>query len=199
MHELEKLYRITYNSWEGFYVVHTSQGRVQFHKDEEGLPFINFEQSEHEAAMILIQNAHKQMTEGTTNVQTVRGNYEGYTKKEVLQAKAARRAQAMMRNPSESNCKGMVSRSMIKNHPITPVDITNARDMFGPDLPSMRGKTVRCTPVPVMADYVAVPQSLVERNKMITLVRDVFFVDGAAFLLTMSWNIRFVTAKHLPV
>ena len=23
MHELEKLYRITYNSWEGFYVVHT--------------------------------------------------------------------------------------------------------------------------------------------------------------------------------
>ncbi len=23
MHELEKLYRITHNSWEGFYVVHT--------------------------------------------------------------------------------------------------------------------------------------------------------------------------------
>ncbi len=25
MHKLEKLYRITYNSWEGFYVVHTPQ------------------------------------------------------------------------------------------------------------------------------------------------------------------------------
>jgi hypothetical protein len=26
MHELEKLYRITYDSWEGYYIVHTVQG-----------------------------------------------------------------------------------------------------------------------------------------------------------------------------
>jgi hypothetical protein len=32
MHELEKLYRITYDSWEGFYVVHTPRGEVHFHK-----------------------------------------------------------------------------------------------------------------------------------------------------------------------
>ena len=38
MHELEKLYRITYNSWEGFYVVHTPRGEVHFHKDQQGLP-----------------------------------------------------------------------------------------------------------------------------------------------------------------
>ena len=31
MHELEKLYRITYDSWEGFYVVHTPRGEVHFH------------------------------------------------------------------------------------------------------------------------------------------------------------------------
>ena len=31
MHELENLYRITYNSWEGFYVVHTPRGEVHFH------------------------------------------------------------------------------------------------------------------------------------------------------------------------
>ena len=39
MHELEKLYRITYDSWEGFYVVHTPRGEVHFHKDEQGLPY----------------------------------------------------------------------------------------------------------------------------------------------------------------
>ena len=34
MHELEKHYRITYNSWEGYYQVHTPRGMVKFHKDE---------------------------------------------------------------------------------------------------------------------------------------------------------------------
>jgi hypothetical protein len=50
MHELEKLYRITYDSWEGFYVVHTPGGEVHFHKDEQGLPFIDLARSGHEGA-----------------------------------------------------------------------------------------------------------------------------------------------------
>jgi hypothetical protein len=33
MHELEKKYRITYDSWKGHYVVHTPKGEVKFHKD----------------------------------------------------------------------------------------------------------------------------------------------------------------------
>jgi len=31
------------------------------------------------------------------------------------------------------------------------------------------------------------------------LAADVFFVDGTAFLLTVSWRIKFITAEHLPV
>jgi hypothetical protein len=34
MHKLERLYCITYNSWDGNYVVHTPRGEVKFHKDE---------------------------------------------------------------------------------------------------------------------------------------------------------------------
>ena len=30
MPELEKLYRITYDSWEGYYVVHIEYGKVRF-------------------------------------------------------------------------------------------------------------------------------------------------------------------------
>jgi hypothetical protein len=29
MHELEEIYRITYDSWEGYYVVHTPKGEVR--------------------------------------------------------------------------------------------------------------------------------------------------------------------------
>ena len=97
MHELEKLYRITYDSWEGFYVVHTPRGEVHLHKDEQGLPYINLAKSHHEATRMLMQLAEvtdsndKETVEvGSSFVQTVRRNYEGYTKREGLRAKEAR-------------------------------------------------------------------------------------------------------------
>ncbi len=55
MHELERSYHITYDSWDGYYVVHTQKGEVRFHKDEQGLPYINLGESDSEAAMMLLQ------------------------------------------------------------------------------------------------------------------------------------------------
>ena len=150
MHELEKLYRITYDSWEGFYVVHTPRGEVHFHKDEQGLPYINLAKSHHEATRMLMQlaemtdsNNEEPVELGSSFVQTVRGSYEGYKKWEVLRAKEARRAQALLGNPSEKDYRGMVSSNMIENCPISTSDVSNARAIFGPDLPSVRGKTVQ--------------------------------------------------------
>jgi hypothetical protein len=206
MHKLEKMYRITYNSWEGFYVVHTLRGEVHFHKDEQGLPYIDLTESGHEAARMLLQmvkdtKADKDRTVevGANFVQTVRGNYEGYTKQEVLQAKEARRGQAMLGNPSEKDYQGLVSGNLINNCPISSSNMSNARAIFGPDLASVRGKTVRKKPAPVVTDYVAVPCTLVEANKVIMLAADVFFVDGTAFLLTVGRRLKFVTAEHVPV
>ncbi len=92
----------------------------------------------------------------------------------------------MMGNLSKKDHNGMVSGNLITNLPITTSNISNAHAMFGQDLASIRGKTVRRTPAPMVADYMAVLWSLVETNKVITMVADVFFVDGTAFLLTMS-------------
>ncbi len=59
-----------------------------------------------------------------------------------MKAKEARRAQAMMGNPSEEDYKGMVSHNLIPNCPVTCSDIANTKAIFGPDLSSVRGKTV---------------------------------------------------------
>ena len=53
-------------------MVHTDKGPVYFHKDEQGLPYIDLDAS--------IDNA------ATTLVQTVRSNYEGLTKKDIKAA-----------------------------------------------------------------------------------------------------------------
>ncbi len=117
----------------------------------------------------------------------------------MLQAKEAWCAQVMIGNPSKGDFKGMVSGNLIKNCPVATTDITNARTIFGPDLVSVQGKTVQRTPAPVVADYVAVPCSLVEHNNVVTMAADVFFVDGMAFLITVSDRIKFITAEHVPV
>ena len=97
MHKLKKLYRITYDSWDGYYIVHTPKGDVQIHKDEQGLPYINLEESNMAAAMILLQQEERvcQVHTGAPGtkvllVQMVRGDYEGFMKQEVIQAKEAR-------------------------------------------------------------------------------------------------------------
>ncbi len=94
----------------------------------------------------------------------VRHNYEGFTKKEVLQAKEARCAMGLLGNPSESKFMGMVSNNMITNCPVTTTAITNARSNFRPDLASVWGETMRWAPAPVVADYVVVPKGVVEWN-----------------------------------
>jgi hypothetical protein len=188
MHELEKLYCITYDSWEGYYIVHTPRGEVRFYKDEQGLPFFDLEELNEEAAMMLLQRgveSYKGGEDATMLVQTVQGNYEGYIKQEVLKAKAAQQGQALIGSPSKKDYQGMVSSNLILNCPFLTTNVTNARAIFGPDLASVRGKKVWCTPAPVVADYVAAPCSLVEANKVIMLVAGVFFVDGTAFLLTV--------------
>jgi hypothetical protein len=100
-------------------------------------------------------------------------------------------------NPSENNFKGLVSNNTITNCLVTTTAITNARNIFGKDLASVRGKTVQWTPAPVVGDYVAVPKGVIEKNKTVTLAANVFFVDGIAFLLTVSRNIKFIMAKHV--
>jgi hypothetical protein len=198
MHELKKQYHITYDSWEGHYLVHTPKLEVNFYKDEQGLSYIELNRPAGcKAAVMLLQSMQQEHVADTgvevMNVQTMRGNYEGHTKRDVLQAEEAWCAQAIIGNPSEGDFKGMVSRNLIKNCP------TNAHTIFGPDLPSNQGKTVQRTPAPVVADYVAVLCLLVEQNKVVTVAADVFFVDGMAFLITMLHRIKFITAEHVPV
>ncbi len=132
-------------------MVHTPRGKVEFHKDKQGLPYIDLDGSAHEAAAMLVQMGARQhvaftqncaKTEHTMLVETVQGNYEGNTKNNILKAKRARQVQAMTRNPNKKDYKGVVSNHLISNCQVTHTDITNAQTMFSPDLPSAWGKTV---------------------------------------------------------
>jgi hypothetical protein len=85
-------------------------------------------------------------------VNTIKENREGYTNREFERAKVARRALGMVGYPSPADSTNMVRASMIRNCPVTPTDITTSNKLFGPDVASLKGKTVRNKPAPVLTD-----------------------------------------------
>ena len=80
-------------------MVHTANGEVQFHKDENSLPYIDLGESSEDAAAMLVQTGSEDAAHAF--VQTVRQNYEGYIKKEILRAKEVRRAMELVGYPNE--------------------------------------------------------------------------------------------------
>ena len=64
----------------------------------------------------------------------------------------------MTGSPSEKNYRGMISSNMIKNCPIDSTYVSNSRAILGPDLSSVKGKTVQRKPKSIVEEYIAVPK-----------------------------------------
>jgi hypothetical protein len=131
-------------------------------------------------------------------VNTMEGNREGYTNRDFRSTKQARRALGMVGYPSENNFKRMVSSNMIRNCPVTPKDNRAATKIFGPNVASMKGETVRVTQYPVLMEYAEIPEDIVALNKDVTLTADVILVDGLGFLVTASRDMKFTTDEYVP-
>jgi hypothetical protein len=98
-------------------------------------------------------------------VNTVAENREAFTQREYDDAKAARRGLGMVGYSSPRDFKNMFRSNMIKNCPITPANIAAANKIFGPDVASLKGKTTRTNPKPVLIDYVEIPKYIIDINK----------------------------------
>ena len=127
---------------------------------------------------------------------TVKDNMEGYTKREVKGAKLARKLHQSLGCPTVDTLKQLIRMNAIKNCPVTTEDITNAENMFGPDVGALKGKSTRNTPPPVINDLIDIPPELKTRNNL-TLCMDIMFVWGLPFLTTIDRTIRFRAAVPL--
>jgi hypothetical protein len=158
----------------GNWIVTTPHGnKITFHREEDGMcrgfPYIDMQSK---AAMAMIQ--------------TVRQRYEGFIKREVQDAIAARKAQAMTGHPTDAQFLEMVSNKTIKNCPIKPKHITNACSIFGPSIAGVRRKTVRRKPEQVEAEPGRIPDDFHCLHWFVVITADAMFVNGIAFLTTLS-------------
>ena len=197
LYQLGQKFQVTYDSKDrgGVFKVFTPAGVVEFSPTPNGLHVLNLKDTP-DAAYILVNDAS--LASGNTPVSTVRKNYEGFTKRQVQQATRARRIMGMIGAPTEREYQSLVRNNLLNDCPVTNSDIVNAHTIFGPDLANLRGKMVRRKPKHVNTELVEIPQSLVDRQKNVTLVADVMFVNGVAFLVSSSRNIMLTTIEHAP-
>jgi len=185
---IARIWRITYDSAGGMnaghFVIHTDQGNIKVQKNSKGMPYIDLDSVEGEVALDFVQ--------------TVRGNMEGFTRREVEEAREAREAQGMMGHPTDRDFLGMVRGNMVANCPVTVSTAQNANDIFGPDLAGVRGRTVRRPPEAVWTDYVQLPRFILERYRVVVLTADVMFVNKVPFLVSQSRGLNLITCEFLP-
>ena len=76
----------------------------------------------------------------------------------------------MMGNPSEATLKEAVSNNAVENIPFDGTAVTNSRQIFGPALEDLRGKTTRKRPDRVVAEHISIPRGVANRLKYLTML-----------------------------
>jgi hypothetical protein len=80
---------------------------------------------------------------GTLLVNTVQHNESNYTNRDYSCAVLARKIQKIIGRPSTCSYIKIVDNNLLSNCPVTCHDILIAEAIFGPDVGSLKGKTVR--------------------------------------------------------
>ena len=109
----------------------------------------------------------------------------------------ARRLYQIIGTLSLKDYKAIVQGNLIKNCLVTLDDIKVAERIFGKDISSIKGKTTRHTPKPVVTDIIEVPKGIIKNNKEVVLCVDIIWVQGLPFLATISIDIGFRTVQFL--
>ena len=130
-------------------------------------------------------------------IESVEENKEGFTQRDVNQAKHARELHTMCIKPTVQNLKHLISGNFVKNCPIMVEDVTIAEHIFGPDVATLKGKSARRRPPTVRQDSIKVPEEILRLNKDIIMYIDNMFINRLPFLSTHDNRIKYV--KTVPI
>ena len=136
-------------------------------------------------------------TPKTSFLTMVADNKSRYTDRMYAQAYLAQKLQAMIGYPSTWDFLQIVNRHLLPDCPITRADILTAKDIFGLNVHSLKGKTVQQTEPHVASSITPIPANILSLYWSITLCMDIMFVNKLPFLVTISHHLKFGTSKLL--
>ena len=131
-------------------------------------------------------------------VQTVNENESGYSARQIVGAKWARKLYSKVGFSSNKDFKNLINNNVILNWLVTADDVDRANTIYGPIIATLKVKTTRTKSKPVVTDCVDVPTAVIDSNKDITLSADIIFVNRIPFYSTISRHIKFTTVEAIP-
>ena len=79
----------------------------------------------------------------TSYVQTIEENAKFLTPKEIAQANVAKQLLCTLGYPSVVNLKTIIKMNAIWDNPVTESDMKLMEHLYGPDIPTVKGKTTQ--------------------------------------------------------
>ena len=136
-------------------------------------------------------------TTGITLVNTVEDNKSNFSNIDYSRALLARKVQKMIGRPSNRTFLKIIDNKLLPNCPVTRRDIAIATAIFGPDIGSLKGKTVRQGGTHVEATLTDIPASIMTHYRDLVVCGDIMFVNKIPFMMTISRHLKFGTAEML--
>jgi hypothetical protein len=132
-------------------------------------------------------------------VSTVEKNKPRFTSRDYTRAQLARKIQVLGGRPKLKDFIAYLDNNMLPNCPIDQKDAIAAHQMFGSDVGSLKGKTMRQKVAHVRSTHpLSLPLHIAYKYRKVTLCIDNMFVNKNGFFMSISCDIYFVTAEALP-
>ena len=150
MKDLIKKHKVTFDSSKkNAFIVHREQRLIKFPVNRLGLYTYEVPGS-------------KANEEPSHLIDTVKENRAGYTQGQFKSAVKARELYHLLGAPSLENYKGFIKMNGVLNCPVRLEDIRIAENIFGPDMATLKGKSTRPNPKPVLQDWIELPKEIME-------------------------------------
>ena len=81
--------------------------------------------------------------------------------------------------------------------PVTVQDIDIAPAIWGKNISALKGNTTRKKLIHVSGEIVIIPKELIEIQKYVFMIAEIFFINGIPFFISLSCNITFTTVIHI--
>jgi hypothetical protein len=180
----EKGFHVTYESNKNCFILTNPAGcRHVFEQSSKGLYYID---------TAAIQKF------GSIFVTTVEFNKSKFSQRDYLRATEAQKLLCKIGRPSQKTFLSILDRNLLPNCPVTHRDALNAEIIFGPDLGSLKGKTVRQSSIHIQPVLNDLPMDIMSHYRDVTLTCDIFFVNKIMFFVTRSCHIQFLTVETIP-
>jgi hypothetical protein len=203
MAEVHKVCRITMDtSLEAAMTVHgQDDSHMKFTEYKPGLYYFD-------TATVTTQPNLTSPSQDYLFLNTVAMNKGAYTRREIEGADRARALYKKIGWPSEQAFVEILQNNLIRNCPVTPDNARRALKIYGPDIATLKGKTVK-KQIQAIPNYqaVTIPAPIIAQYDKVRLFIDIFWVNGSPYFHTIDTQYFFIKnrldlehidVKHCP-